>query len=78
MYEDDGAGGAVNPLDDNDTVFAYQVMGGFNYDLGSNLALGIEYRYFESERLELRDIVGTTIEPEYKQHGVLATITLGF
>ena len=77
MYEDNGAG-ALNPIDDNDTKFAYQVMGGFNYDLGSNLALGIEYRYFESERLELRDTVGTTIEPEYKQHGVLATITIGF
>lgn len=78
MYEDDGASGAVDPIDDNDTVFAYQVMGGFNYDLGSNLAFGFEYRYFESERLALTDIMGATIEPRYSQHGVLATITLGF
>ena len=53
-------------------------MGGFNYDLGANLALGIEYRYLEVERLEMRDNVGNAINPEYQQHSVLATITVGF
>lgn len=77
MYEDDGAG-ITAPIDDNDTEFAYQVMGGFNYDLSSNLAVGIEYRYFETERLDLRDSLGASFNPEYKQHSVLATVTLGF
>lgn len=77
-YQDDGAAAAIQPIDATDIKFAYQVMGGLNYDLGSNLAVGIEYRYLEVERLEMRDIVGVAINPEYQQHSVLATITLGF
>ncbi len=77
-YQDDGGGGAIDPIDATDTKFAYQVMGGFNYDLGSNLALGVEYRYLEVERLDMRDVMGIAINPEYQQHAVLLTMTLGF
>ena len=77
MYEDNGAG-ITPPIDDNDTEFTYQVMGGFNYDLNDHMAIGVEYRYFQTEGLELWDTAGTVFTPQYKQHSVLATITLGF
>lgn len=76
-YEDDGAG-VIPPIDDHDVKFAYQVMGGINYDLGSNLALGLEYRFFEAERYQLQDDVGNNIRPEYNSHSFMLTMTLGF
>ncbi len=77
-YDHDGAGGAFPTLDDNDTVFAYQVMAGFFYGLGDNLFLGLEYRFLETEEFELTDSLGGTFEDEYNHHSALLTLTLGF
>ena len=74
---DDGAG-LVAPIDDHDTEFAYQVMGGVNYNLAEDLALGLEYRFFEAERYHLQDSVGGNINPEYNSHSFMLTVTLGF
>ena len=76
-YEDDGAG-LVPPIDDHDTKFAYQVMGGVNYNLAEDLALGLEYRFFEAERYDLVDTVGNDIRPEYNSHSFMLTVTVGF
>lgn len=76
-YEDDGAG-VVAPIDDHDTKFAYQVMAGVNYNVATDLALGLEYRFFEAERYGLQDDVGNDIRPEYNSHSFMLNVTLGF
>lgn len=74
----DGAGGAFPTIDDDDTVFAYQFMAGFNYDLGDNLAIGLEYRFLETESFELANSAAGTFEDEYDHHSALVTLTFGF
>ncbi len=77
-HEDDGAGGVFVTIDDHDTVFAYQMMAGLTYDLGDNLAVGIEYRFLETEEFELSTSAGSTLRDEYDHHSALVTLTLGF
>lgn len=77
-YEDDGAGGLLLTTDDVDTVFAYQVMGGINYDLSDNLAVGAEYRFFQTESFELSNSAGGVFSDIYDNHSVMLTLTLGF
>ena len=77
-FDSDGAGGAFATFDDNDTVFAYQVMAGFNYFIGDNMAVGLEYRFLETEDFELTNSVGGTFEDDYNHHSALVTFTLGF
>jgi len=36
------------PLNDNDNVFAWQIMGGLSYELTSNWAADIQYRFFDT------------------------------
>ena len=74
----DGAGGAFPLIDDNDTVFSYQVMAGFFYGIGDNLFLGLEYRFHETEEFELTDSLGGTFEDVYDHHSAFLTLTLGF
>lgn len=77
-HEDDGAAGLFTAIDDEDTVFAYQVMGGANVNLASGLAFGVEYRFLETEKFEFTDTAGGTFRDDYNQHSLLLTITLGF
>lgn len=78
QYDDNG-GGLFATIDDHDTVFAYQVMGGFNYNLSSGLALGVEYRFLETENFELNTSVpGAVFRSDYNHHSVMTTLTLGF
>ena len=77
-HEDDGAGGTVPVIDDHDTVFAYQVMGGINFDLSDNLAVGAEYRFHETEKFQFVYNTGGTFTRDYNHHSVLVTLTVGF
>ncbi len=77
-HEDDGAGGVFVTFDDHDTAFSYQVMAGFNYDLGSNLAIGFEYRFHETEEFSISHSGGGALETDYEHHSALVTLTLGF
>ena len=63
---------------DSETGFAYQAMAGVDYALTPQLDLGIEYRYFATEELELSDTQAgntTGLETEYRSHNLLARLT---
>ena len=77
-HEDDGAGGTGVIFDDHDTAFTYQVMAGFNYDFGDNLAVGFEYRFLETEEVTISHSGGGALRDEYNHHSALVTLTLGF
>lgn len=48
-FSDYGIAAVPDVLDDEDTTFAWQLMGGVSYDITDRLSLGIEYRYFSAE-----------------------------
>lgn len=78
-YEDDGAGGLIGvTINDNDTIFAYQVMGGVFYNLSESMAIGFEYRFLETETFVLDDSAGGTFASRYNNHSGLFTLTVGF
>ncbi|NNG04365.1 MAG: porin family protein [Inquilinus sp.] len=77
-YEDDGSGGAFATFDDDDTVFAYQAMAGFTKYLNDHLAVGVEYRYFEADRLSFRNSIGIESRPLYSHHSAMVNFILGF
>jgi outer membrane protein OmpA-like peptidoglycan-associated protein len=77
-----GAGvGAAHVKFDSDTIggstskwkFAYQAIGGVNYDLNTNWALGVEYRYFATP--SIRD---NGVEADYHNHSVFLGVTYKF
>ncbi len=76
-FESDG-GGVLATIDDDDTVFAYQVMAGLNYDLSENLAIGFEYRFLETEDFEMTNSAATQFETDYMAHAAMITLTFGF
>lgn len=57
----------------DDTVFAFQVMGGVQYDISSNTAVRVGYRYFGTADPEF----GTT-ESEYQTHNIEAGVIFSF
>ena len=48
-YEDNTAHGAANAIQDDDWVFAWQALGGINYQLTSKTDLFVAYRYFNAD-----------------------------
>lgn len=77
-HEDDGRGGAIASIDDNDTALAYQVMAGLTYNMSENLAIGVEYRFHETEDFTLSRSAGPDFEDEYNHHSAMLTVRLGF
>lgn len=60
-------------VDDEDTVFAYQFMGGIAYQVSPRVYLDLGYRYFALLDPTFTDASGVKIDSEYATHN----ITLG-
>lgn len=58
------------PIDDDDTVFAYQLAAGVAFDLTPTLALDLGYRYFATTDPEFTDDFGDSFETEYMSHNL--------
>ena len=67
----------VTIVDDDDTVFAYQVGAGLRFELAQSVDLSLDYRYFATEDPEFDDVTGFPFESELDSHivrlGVLIT-----
>ena len=55
-------------LDDSDTAFAWQVGGGLDMDMASNLQLVARYRYLASSDFTVQDIDGTDVTSSLEAH----------
>ena len=64
-------------IDDDDTVFAYQVAAGAAFELMPSLALDLGYRYFATADPEFEDAAGT-FESEYKSHNLSLGVRFQF
>ena len=61
-------------IDDVDTVFAYQFIGGMGFPLSRTVTLTVDYRFFATEDLEFVDFAADIIEIEYRNSSVLVGI----
>ena len=60
-------------IDDDDTVFAYQLSAGVGFEITERITLDLKYRYFETEDLDIKN--GTV---EYSSNNVYTGIRLSF
>ncbi|MDP4822601.1 MAG: porin family protein, partial [Aestuariivirgaceae bacterium] len=65
-------------LDDSDTAFAWQVGGGLEMDMSSNLQLVARYRYLATSDFTLQDIDDTDITSSVEAHLVDVGLRLNF
>ena len=70
--------GGVGLFDTSQLVFAYQPMIGVNYALTDQLDVGLQYRYFATTNVVLRDAAGNDFEMRSTSHNVLASLTYYF
>ena len=69
-------GGSV--LSDRDTVFAYQGIAGVSYDLGDNLALTTEYRYFRTADPSFNTDATGAVDSEFTEHRIMVGLRWTF
>jgi opacity protein-like surface antigen len=65
-------------IDDSDVVFAWQVGGGFGWQMGRYLALDLGYRYFSAVDLRFTDAEGVRFKSRYDNHLVLLGARIDF
>lgn len=65
-------------IDDEDTVFAYQLGAGIGYEVSSNMTITLDYRYFATDNPVFTDSGLDDIEFEYFNHSILVGVRVPF
>lgn len=60
----------VSIVDDDDTVFAYQLMAGIGYEVHPQIVFFSGYRYFATEDPGFTDAAGGDFDSEYQTHNI--------
>ena len=67
-----------NFLDDSDTGFAWQAIAGIRAPLSDHIDVGIKYRFFNADNVNLIDSTGRAIETRYRSHSILGSLIYNF
>lgn len=70
-----GVGTVIN---DKQTDFAWQLIGGFRFPVTSAVDLGVKYRYFNIDDFRLQGANGNDLRANYSAHSVLASLIVNF
>lgn len=65
-------------IDDSDTSFAYQGIAGVRYPVTDNIDLGVKYRYFRIDNLNIEGFGNNALETAHESHSVLASVIVNF
>ncbi len=67
-------------LDDDDTRFAYQFIGGVGYEITPAWVIDVQYRYFRVDNVDLTSNAGVAVstDADYESHAVLGGIRWRF
>ena len=65
-------------LDDSDTGFAWQAIAGVRAPLTRNIDVGLKYRFFNADNLDLVDQRGREVSTRFRSHSILGTLTYNF
>ena len=76
--EADISAGGTQVVDDDDSVFAYQIGAGVGYDVKEDVTLDLGYRYSATEDPEFTDSTGADFESEYDNHSLIASVRYRF
>lgn len=65
-------------VNDDDSVFAYQLGAGVGYEVAERVTLDLGYRYYTTDDPDLTDSSGADFESEYENHSVMASVRYAF
>ena len=65
-------------LDDSDTGFAYQAIAGVRAPLTDNIDVGLKYRFFNVDDVEIVDTAGRDISTRFRSHSLLGSLIFNF
>ena len=65
-------------IDDGAKVLVYQARAGIAYQLNPSVSASLEYRFFDTGRLNFRAVDGGAFEPDYRNHTVEAVVQVKF
>ncbi|RZV32970.1 MAG: OmpA family protein [Sphingomonadaceae bacterium] len=65
-------------LDDSDSGFAWQILAGVRAPLSDRWDIGLKYRLFNVDSVELIDGAGRTVDDNFRSHSLLGTLTYNF
>ena len=66
----------ASSIDDSDSGLAWQVLAGVRAPLTDNVDVGLRYRYFNAESVELVDLGGNSLEDTFTSHSLMGTCLL--
>ncbi len=65
-------------FDDSDSGFAWQVLAGVRAPLTDNIDVGLRYRMFTANGVNLVDTFGRDLDTKFRSHSILGTLTFNF
>jgi outer membrane protein OmpA-like peptidoglycan-associated protein len=73
-----GIRGVGQLTDDSDTGFAYQGIAGVRYPVTTNVDVGLKYRFFNENRVDLVNNNGVSQRTRFRSHSLLASLVYNF
>ena len=70
--------GAPSFLDDSDTGFAWQALAGVRAPLSDNWDVGLKYRFFNADKVNLVDRLGRAIDTRFRSHSIMGSLIYNF
>jgi opacity protein-like surface antigen len=68
----------VQVVDDDEIVFAWQLVAGVAFPVSKQLAIDLNYRYFATTDPEIKDVIGEKLEVEYGSHNIFLGLRYSF
>ena len=65
-------------LDDSDTGFAWQILAGVRAPVTDRIDVGLKYRFFNAQNIEMVDRLGDVLEGRLRSHSLMGTVTYNF
>ncbi len=70
--------GVGTVIDDDETDFAWQLIGGLRFPVNDKIDLGLKYRYFVIDEFQINTANAIPAEVDYQVHSILASLTYNF
>ncbi|MBM3568879.1 MAG: porin family protein, partial [Alphaproteobacteria bacterium] len=69
-----GTFNGTRTVNDSDRSLAFQGILGVGFEVSDNLRLGLDYRYFGTRELDLKNSAGGGVDADYRTHSVMASL----
>lgn len=65
-------------LDDSDTGFAWQALAGIRAPLSDSWDVGVKYRFFNANKVNMVDRLGRDVETRFRSHSIMGSLIYNF